>query len=205
MRYGWAVIANARLGTPFHARADAANATRAWEEWAGFLAAPSYALTPDIEYAAIREAAALIDVSPLFKYRISGPDALGLIDRIVTRSAKQLVPGRVIYTPWCDEEGKVVDDGTIAALDDGSFRWTAADPQLRWLELNARGLDVEIEETTERVAAVALQGPRSRAVLDGAASAGGRQLLVRGPRLLPASGGHDRGRAGRRQPHRLHR
>ena len=173
MRYGSAVIPNARIGTPFHARADAANATREWEEWAGFLAAPSYALAPDIEYAAIREAAALIDVSPLFKYRVSGPDALTLIDRVVTRSAKPLVPGRVMYTPWCDEDGKVIDDGTIAALDDGSFRWTAADPQLRWLELNARGLDVAIEETTERLAAVALQGPRSRAVLDRAAGVDG--------------------------------
>jgi aminomethyltransferase len=166
------VIPNARLGTPFFEREAAVNATREWAEWAGFLAAPSYALTPDIEYAAIREAAALIDVSPLFKYRVSGPDALALIDRIVTRDARRrLTPGRVIYTPWCDEDGKVIDDGTIAALDDGTYRWTAADPQLRWFELNARGLDVAIEETTDRTAALALQGPRSRAVLDAAAGA----------------------------------
>jgi aminomethyltransferase len=170
--YGSSVIANARLGTPFHSRAEAANATREWEEWAGFLAAPSYALSPDIEYAAVREAAALIDVSPLCKYRIAGLDSLALIDRVITRDARRLTPGRVIYTPWCDEAGKVVDDGTIAALDDGTYRWTAADPQLRWLELNARGLDVTIEETTERIAAVALQGPRSRAVLDDAAGPG---------------------------------
>ena len=121
----------------------------------------------------------------------------------MTRAAKQLRPARVIYTPWCDEDGKVIDDGTVAALDDGSFRWTAADPQLRWLELNARGLDVEIEETTERVAAVALQGPRSRAVLDGAA--GAEAPFVRGPRLLPASVGDDRRRAGRRSRTGLHR
>jgi aminomethyltransferase len=165
------VIPNARLGTPFHEREAAVNATREWEDWAGYLAAPSYALLPDIEYAAIREAAALIDVSPLFKYRVSGPDAVALVDRVITRSVRTLSPGRVIYTPWCDEDGKVIDDGTIAALDDGAFRWTAADPQLRWLELNARGLDVTIQETTEQTAAVALQGPRSRAVLDGVARA----------------------------------
>ena len=114
-----------------------------------------------------------------------------LIDRIVTRDTSRLTAGRVIYTPWCDEDGKVIDDGTVAALDDGSFRWTAADPQLRWFELNARGLDVEIEEITERVAAVALQGPRSRAVLDGAADPGPRRSRTSattdaGPRPSPA-------------------
>ena len=160
---------SARIGTPFHPRAAAANQTGEWSEWAGYLAAPSYALGVDIEYAAIREAAALIDVSPLFKYRVSGPDGPALIGRVVTRDTRRLTPGRVIYTPWCDEAGKVIDDGTVAALDDGTFRWTAADPQLRWLTLNARGLDVTIEETTEAIAAVALQGPRSAAVLGAAA------------------------------------
>jgi aminomethyltransferase len=164
------VISRARIGTPFHARTAAANQTGEWSEWAGYLAAPTYALAVDIEYAAVREAAALIDVSPLFKYRIAGPDALALIGRIVTRDARRLEPGRVIYTPWCDEAGRVIDDGTIAALDDGAYRWTAADPQIRWLTLNARGLDVTIEETTESLAALAIQGPRSRAVLDAAAS-----------------------------------
>ena len=122
----------------------------------------------DVEYAAIRTSAALIDVSPLYKYRVSGADALRLIDRVITRDASLLRPGRVIYTPWCDEAGRVVDDGTLARLDDGSVRWTAADPQLRWLEMNAAGLEVAIDDISEATAAVALQGPLALAVLESA-------------------------------------
>jgi aminomethyltransferase len=139
-----------------------------WREWSGYFASSVYADAHDIEYNAIREAAALIDVSPLFKYRVHGPDAERLVDRIITRDARKLTPGRVYYTPWCDEFGKVIDDGTVHRLDDGSFRWTAADPQLRWLRLNARGLDVTIDEQTEAMAALALQGPLSRDVLEAA-------------------------------------
>ncbi|MDQ3491687.1 MAG: aminomethyltransferase family protein [Chloroflexota bacterium] len=156
------------VGTPFDSRALPLNVKRQWREWAGFHAASAYAASHDIEYNAVRNAAALFDVSPLFKYRVSGPDASALVDRVITRDATRIRPGQVVYTPWCDEHGKVVDDGTVARLDDDSFRWTAADPQLRWLRLNARGLDVTIEEDSDRVAALALQGPLSRAVLEAA-------------------------------------
>lgn len=139
-----------------------------WREWSGYFASSVYADSHDIEYNAIREAAALIDVSPLFKYRVSGPDATRLVDRVITRDATRLAPGAVYYTPWCDEYGKVIDDGTVHHLDDGTYRWTAADPQLRWLRMNAAGLDVEITDETESVAALALQGPLSRAVLEAA-------------------------------------
>ncbi len=154
------------IGSPFDARTLPLNTKRNWREWSGYYAASAYSASHDIEYNAIRNAAALIDVSPLFKYRVSGPDATRLVDRVITRDATKIKPGQVIYTPWCDEHGKVVDDGTIARLDDDSFRWTAADPQLRWLRLNTRGLDVKIDETSESVAAVAVQGPMSRAVLE---------------------------------------
>jgi len=139
-----------------------------WREWSGFFASSVYADAHDIEYNAIREAAALIDVSPLYKYIVSGPDALRLVDRVVTRDATRLAVGSVIYTPWCDEHGKVVDDGTIHRLDDDRFRWTAADPQLRWLRQNSAGLDVTITDETESTAALALQGPLSRDVLEAA-------------------------------------
>jgi aminomethyltransferase len=139
-----------------------------WREWSGYWASSAYADALDIEYNAIREAAAVIDVSPLYKYRVSGPDAARLVDRVITRDATKLQPGQVYYTPWCDEHGKVIDDGTVHHLDDGSFRWTAADPQLRWLGLNARGLDVALEDQTEAFAAVALQGPLARRVLEAA-------------------------------------
>jgi aminomethyltransferase len=154
------------VGTAFHPRTADLNRKMQWREWSGYYASSVYADFHDIEYNAIREAAALIDVSPLFKYRISGPDATRLVDRVITRDTTKLAPGTVYYTPWCDEHGKVMDDGTIHHLDDGSYRWTAADPQLRWLRLNAAGLDVEIAEQTEEVAALALQGPLSRAVLE---------------------------------------
>ena len=89
---------------------------------------------------------ALIDVSPLYKYVVSGPDAERLVDRVITRDASKLAVGGVYYTPWCDENGKVVDDGTVARLGPNEFRWTAADPQLRWLRMNSSGLDVKIDE-----------------------------------------------------------
>jgi aminomethyltransferase len=142
----------------------------AWREWAGYVSPSTYE-SLDVEYAAIRTAAALIDVSPLYKYRLSGPDTLRLVDRVITRQASLLQPGRVIYSPWCDEAGRVVDDGTLARLDDGSVRWTAADPQLRWLELNAGGLDVTIDDVSDTTAVVALQGPLARAVLEAATGA----------------------------------
>jgi aminomethyltransferase len=156
------------VGTPFHPRTAPLNRKLQWREWSGYLASSAYADHPDIEYNAIREGAALIDVSPLFKYRVSGPDATRLVDRVITRDASKLSVGQVFYTPWCDEHGKVVDDGTVHRLDDLDYRWTAADPQLRWLRQNSRGLDVAIVEETETVAALALQGPLSRATLEAA-------------------------------------
>jgi aminomethyltransferase len=139
-----------------------------WREWSGYYASAAYADFHDIEYNAIREAAAVIDVSPLYKYRVSGPDAIRLADRVITRDATKLRVGQVYYTPWCDEHGKVIDDGTVHRVDEHELRWTAADPQFRWLSQNAAGLDVGIEDVTEAIAALALQGPFSRAVLEAA-------------------------------------
>jgi aminomethyltransferase len=152
--------------SPFHPRTSGLNRKEAWSEWATYLSPAGYADMHDIEYTAVREAAGVFDVSPLYKYVVSGPDALRLVDRVITRDATRLQVGQVAYTPWCDEAGKVIDDGTVARLDQTSFRWTAADPQYRWLGMNAAGLDVEIEDVTDAVAALALQGPRSRAVLE---------------------------------------
>jgi len=154
------------IGTPLHERTAPLNRKLQWREWSGYLAASSYEDQHVHEYTAIRQRAALIDVSPLYKYVVRGPGAAALIDRVITRDATKIRPGQVIYTPWCDEHGKVVDDGTIARLDDDSFRWTSAEQHLRWFGLNARGLDVAIEDVSESVAAIALQGPLSRAVLE---------------------------------------
>jgi aminomethyltransferase len=138
----------------------------AWEDWQGTFAASLFSDFHDIEYNAIREAVAAIDVSPLFKYLVSGRDAPSLVDRIITRDATRLQVGQVYYAPWCDERGKVIDDGTISRLDETTYRWTAAEPSLRWLELNGVGLDVAVEDVTEDLAALALQGPHSRKLLE---------------------------------------
>ncbi len=156
------------VGTPFHPRTSPLNRKMQWREWSGYFASRVYADAHDIEYNAIREAAALIDVSPLYKYIVSGPDALRLVDRVVTRDATKMPVGGVIYTPWCDENGKVVDDGTVHRLDERRYRWTAADPQIRWLRQNSAGLDATITEETEATAALALQGPLARDVLEAA-------------------------------------
>ena len=156
------------VGTALHSRTAPLNRKMQWREWSGYFASSVYADAHDIEYNAIREAAALIDVSPLYKYRVSGPDAMRLVDRVITRDATKIKVGQVVYTPWCDDHGKVVDDGTVHRLADGDYRWTAADPQYRWLTQNAAGLEVRVADETEAVAAVALQGPFSREVLEAA-------------------------------------
>ena len=138
------------VGTAFHPRTAPLNRKLQWREWSGYLAASAYHDSHEIEYNAIREAAALIDVSPLYKYLVSGPDSTRLVDRVITRDAGKLAVGRVYYTSWCNEDGRVVDDGTVARLDERTYRWTAADPSLRWLRMNASGLDVEIEDVSER-------------------------------------------------------
>ena len=168
------------VGTAFHPATAPLNRKQQWREWSGYFASSAYADAHDIEYNAIREAAALIDVSPLYKYVVSGPDAQRLVDRVITRDATKLQPGQVYYTPWCDEHGKVIDDGTVHRLDDDTYRWTAADPQLRWLRMNSSGLDVDVADVSAATAAVALQGPLARDVLEAATGA-----VLRRPALLP--------------------
>jgi aminomethyltransferase len=176
------------VGSAFDERTLELNVRRQWREWSGVFSSSAYAPHIDIEYNAIRNAVALIDVSPLFKYRVSGPDADRLVDRVVTREATAVKPGRVIYTPWCDSEGRIIDDGTLMRLDDGSWFWTAAEGQLRWLRLNARGLDVEIEDRTDALAALAVQGPLSRELLQSAAQADLSELRFFGRRELTIGG-----------------
>src|SRR5882672_1893616 len=153
------------VGTAFHERTFQLCESLNYREWSGYYAVSSYEPHHEHEYNAIRNAAALIDISPLFKYRVSGKDATCLVDRIITRDMRKVSVGQVIYTPWCDEQGKVIDDGTVSRLDENTYRWTAADPSLRWFHQNAHGMDVEIEDISEKVAALALQGPTSAGLL----------------------------------------
>jgi len=151
--------------TPFHPRTAALCQSHAWRRWAGHVVASSYELSHEREYHAIRGAAALFDVSPLYKYLVRGRDAARLLDRVATHDVGGLQVGQVRYTPWCDARGKVLDDGTIARLGDTTFRLTSAEPGLRWLQDNAHGFDVEIDDVSAATAALALQGPNARAIL----------------------------------------
>ena len=156
------------VGTAFYPREAELNQHLAWGEWSGYHSAAVYADFHDIEYNAIREAAAVVDVSPLYKYVVRGRDAGRLLDRVMTRDISKLQVDQVYYTPWCDEDGKVIDDGTLTRLTEDSYRITAADPCERWFRMNATGLDVEIEDVSDATAGLALQGRLSREVLQDA-------------------------------------
>jgi aminomethyltransferase len=153
------------VGSAFHARTLPLCESLNYRDWSGYYAVSAYETHHEHEYNAIRNACALVDISPLYKYRVSGPHAMRLVNRIITRDASRMAVGQVYYTPWCDDDGKVIDDGTVTRLSDEVFRWTAADPSLRWLTENASGLSVEIEDISESVAALALQGPTSARLL----------------------------------------
>src|SRR5688572_14129268 len=154
------------IGTCFHPRTAPLCESMAFRDWAGYFAAGSYEVHHEREYNAIRNAAALIDVSPLFKYRVTGRDATRLVDRVVTRDVKKMQVGQVAYTHWCDAQGKMIDDGTVSRLGENTYRWTAADPTLRWIHMNRHGLEVTVEDISDRTGALALQGPTSRAILE---------------------------------------
>ena len=159
------------IGTPVHERTFALCESLNYREWSGYYTVSAYESHHEHEYNAIRNAAALIDVSPLFKYLLTGPDAARLVDRLITRDVSKMSVGQVFYTLWCDEHGKVIDDGTVSRLGEQTFRWTAADPSLRWFRQNAEGMNVQIEDISESVAALALQGPTSARLLRAVAKA----------------------------------
>jgi aminomethyltransferase len=153
------------IGTAVHKRTFELCESLNYREWSGYYTVSVYETHHEHEYNAIRNAAALIDVSPLFKYLVTGRDATKLVNRVITRDITKVSVGQVIYCCWCDEQGKVIDDGTVSRLAENEYRWTAADPSLRWFRQNAVGLDVSIEDISESMAALALQGPTSGRLL----------------------------------------
>jgi aminomethyltransferase len=153
------------IGSAFHERTFPLCESLNYRDWAGYYTVSAYETHHEHEYNAIRNAAALIDVSPLYKYMVTGRDATMLVDRLITRDATKLAVGQVAYTPWCDEQGKVIDDGTVSRLGEQRYRWTSADPSLRWFMQNAIGVEVTIDDVSETVAALAVQGPTSGALL----------------------------------------
>ena len=164
-----------KLDSPFQQRLDALNLQQSWYDWAGYKA-PSALWDEELEYFAIRSQAAVFDISPMVKYRIDGPDAETFLDRLTLRDVTRLKPGRVHYTAWCDDDGFVLDDGTLFRLSATRFRLCCQERHLPWLLDSALGFDVEIEEETETVAGLALQGPTSWSVLNAAGFAGSERL-----------------------------
>jgi len=159
------------IGTAVHDRTSKLCESLNYREWSGYYAVSVYETHHEHEYNAIRNAAALIDVTPLYKYRVSGRDATKLVNRVIARDINKVAAGQVIYCCWCDEQGKTIDDGTISRLGENLYRWTAADPSMRWFHQNALGLDVQIEDISDKIAALALQGPTSGRLLMCAAEA----------------------------------
>jgi len=153
------------IPSPLHNRTNPLCQTQEWRDWSGYLSAITYQPSHEVEYYAIRNAAGLLDVSPLYKYEVAGRDAEHLVNRVMTRDISKCRVGQLMYSPWCDEDGKVIDDGTIARLGQDHFRLTAADPSLRWFQDVGYGMDAEVRDVSTKLAALALQGPKSRAVL----------------------------------------
>lgn len=152
--------------SPFFGITSKINESQEWKRWGGYLSATKYELNHENEYFSIRTKAALLDISPLYKYIIEGPDAQFFLNRLVTRNINICKQGQVMYTPWCDEDGKQIDDGTVQRLDKEKFRLTSAEPNLQWLHHNGSNLNIEIIDETESTAALALQGPNSLKILN---------------------------------------
>ncbi len=154
------------IGTPFHSRTAALCASQNWRTWSGYLVASSYDVMHDYEYHAIRNSAGLIDISPLYKYEVRGKDALRLVNRVITRDASRCAVGQALYGCLCEDDGAVIQDGTVFRLADDHFRFHLADPSFRWLKLNAAGMNLSLEDVSGQIAALALQGPHSRNILE---------------------------------------
>ena len=153
------------IPTPFHSRTSALCDSHEWRDWSGYLAASLYEPSHEREYYAVRNSAGLFDVSPLFKYEVSGPDALALVNRAMTRNISRCAIGQVMYSPWCNDDGKLIDDGTVSRLSENHFRLTAADPNLRWFQDCGYGLNASVVDVSTDFGALALQGPLARHIL----------------------------------------
>jgi aminomethyltransferase len=152
------------LETPFHARTAPLNQVSEWSRWAGYATVDCFTGLPG-EYFAIRHAATLFDVSPMVKYRIAGADAERYMNRLLTRDIRKLKKDRVAYAVWCNDDGKVLDDGTVFRLGKSEFLLNAQERHLAWLQDSALGYDVTVEDVSESIAGLALQGPLSCTVL----------------------------------------
>lgn len=164
------------IATPFHPRTLECCTSLFYKDWAGYYAVRSYDTTHDREYFAFRHACGLIDVTPLYKYDVRGADAARYLARIMVRDIRKLKPGQVMYVCWCDDHGHMIDDGTVSRLGDDHYRVTSAEPAWHWLVRASRGMQIALEDVSDRIAALSIQGPTSRDALDAACDGGVREL-----------------------------
>ena len=160
-----------RRRSPFYPRQAELDRLNRWHDWKGYLSADGFADT-SLEYFATRNSTGVFDLSPMTKYRVTGPDSLEYVDRLVTRNMRKIKPGRVAYAVWCDDEGQVIDDGTVFHLRDGEYRICSQERHMAWFRAAAIGFDVTIVDETDDVCALAVQGPTSFSVLDAMGLAG---------------------------------
>lgn len=153
------------LQTPFHPRTSELNHNLDWKEWAGYFAANSYNVVNDFEYFAFRHSAGLVDITPLFKYKVTGKDASMFLSRIIVKDIRKLKLNQATYCCWCDDRGMVIDDGTVMYFGENEYFVTAADPSYSWFSRFIKNLDVQIEDITDSYCGLALQGPKSRDIL----------------------------------------
>jgi len=158
-------VPQGRLTTPFYERMKAVDTVNTWHEWKGYTT-PDVLYCGETEYFALRNSTGVFDITPMTKYRITGPDARAYIDRLVTRDMSKIRPGRVAYAVWCDDRGQVIDDGTIFHLKEGDYRLCSQERHMSWLTAAAIGFDVSIVDETEDVAALAVQGPTTWSILN---------------------------------------
>lgn len=175
------------LRTPFHSRVAAACELNAWGTWKGYTTPTAYT-DVELEYFAIRSTAGVFDLSPMNKYRITGPDAEAYLNRLVTRDVSKIRAGRVGYTVWCNDAGQVMDDGTIFHLGENDYRVCAFARATDWLHWSALGFDVEVVDESDEVAALAVQGPTSCAALLAMGLVGLEQLKPFGLTMFPFEG-----------------
>jgi len=179
---------NMVMATPFAPRVKAMCEVNDWYMWAGYTTPNSYE-NVELEYFAARNSTAVFDLTPMTKYRITGPDAEAYLNRLMVRDVRKIKPGRVGYTVWCDDAGMVHDDGTIFHLSEGHYRLCAQERCMDWLQWSAVGFSVDIVDETHDIAALAVQGPTSCSTLLKMGLTGLQDLKPFGIATFPFDGG----------------
>ena len=152
------------LETPFHSKTREKCHAHDWYRWAGYKIVRQYT-SAELEYTAIRNTAGVIDITPMHKYKIKGSQAKAFVNKLITRDISSIKNNQIVYAMWCNEDGYIVDDGTIFCFNENDFTFCCAERNLNWFDDTAIGYDVIIEDISKTIAALAFQGPLSCKIL----------------------------------------